>query len=485
MLTVDSSACIPTINIIQIKKPNEIFQNKTFGINVTLQAAQGDALDTNVTILVPEGWEVWNTTAYSNVYYIGTIPNGAIRDAHFDIKPNSSGSFTLMIYANATMLGEAKSSETTTSVFVYKWLTPASALEPSLPKVLNAGESLVASFSCEAGSYRIANLTISSINLTIEPREVLLRVYSYNGTDWIDILHSYKINLTSARNDFVPLLKNQLNVNETGYCKFKISNIGSNDINITGLTLEGYYSETVQIQDIQVKVGEVITTGLEPSEQLFNVTVRIVNSLPSSVSGTLWLNITNSSGYLVNYSSLPVFIAPDSFNLTNFTNINTSEWLADNYNLRAYLTYDGKSTERTEQLTFKSVSVEAKGPKYQCNATTEEFSVTIEHPFADAVEYNVSLQVPAEWSYSPSYILINASQPGSYKAKFNLTAQAGATQNYIINASVAYTYPGISKIKQANYTIQAGNAIPILEIIRETPKIVGKGIVFDSQLSCS
>jgi hypothetical protein len=480
-VNVDSSACVPSINIIQIKKPNEIFQNKTFGINVTLQAVQGDALDANVTILVPAGWEVWNTMHYSNVYYLGTIASGSIKDAHFDIKPNSPGGFSLTIYANATMGGEAKSDQKSTSVYIYKWLIPTQALE-SLPIVLKAGESLISSFNCEVGNYRIANLTISSTNLTTLPQEVLLRVYVYNGTDWLDILHNYKINLTSQRIDFVPILQNQLLTNETGYCTIKISNIGSNDINITGLTLEGYYNETVQIQDIQVKVNEAITTGLETSESSFNVTIRIANSLASDISGTLWLNITNSTGYLVNYSSQLITIPAKSFVLINFSNINTSTWLQNNYNIKAYLAYGSNSIERSEQLIFRNVVVSSKSSNWMCNQTTEIYNVTIYHPFNDFIQYNISLEVPQGWSYSPSFILVNASFPGNYTASFNLTSSNSESEIAIVNASVSYNYPGIQKSKKASFTIQESNSIAILEIIRETPKVIGNNRVFDSRL---
>jgi hypothetical protein len=228
------------------------------------------------------------------------------------------------------------------------------------------------------------------------PQEVLLRFYVYNGTDWLDILHNYKINLTSQRTDFIPILQNQLNVNETGYCTIKISNIGSNDINITSLTLEGYYNETVQIQDIQVKVNEATTTGLETSESSFNVTVRIANSLASDIPGTLWLNITNSSGYLLNYSSQSVIIPAKSFALINFTNINTSGWLQDNYSLRAYLIYDSKSTERTEKLIFKAIAVSSKSSNWMCNQTTEIYNVTIYHPFNDFIQIQYFVG-SAEW----------------------------------------------------------------------------------------
>ena len=70
---------------------DEIFENRTFGINTTFMALQGDATDINATITVPAGWTVWNGTAYSNVVYIASILSGNTKDAHWDITPNSSG----------------------------------------------------------------------------------------------------------------------------------------------------------------------------------------------------------------------------------------------------------------------------------------------------------------------------------------------------------------------------------------------------------
>ena len=131
-------------------------------------------------------------------------------------------------------------------------------------------------------------------------------------------------------------MRNQIFANETGYCKFRISNIGNNIINITDLKFSGYYNETVQIQDIQAKVNSNVTTGIEPSETLFNVSVRLANSVSTAYSGTLWLNITNSSGYVVNYSSQSINVLANSVNIFNFTNISTSGWSEGTYTLKAF-----------------------------------------------------------------------------------------------------------------------------------------------------
>jgi hypothetical protein len=477
-ISLDVTGCVPTVQVQAIYNPREVFIYRNFTVNAsitTIGPAGSQANDVNVSIILPEGWQVDEATKQ-----LGTIPVGTVQKVWWNVNATSYGEANVTV--NATSSNAGNHSLISDKFVVYK-LKPSSLPQESLPFVLEAGKEKVFSWQCEAGNYRIANLTISSTNLTALPQEVLLRVYVYNGTDWLDILHSYKINLTSSRTDFIPILQKQLSANETGYCTIKISNIGSNDINIAGLTLEGYYNETAQIQDIQVKVNEVETTGLETSESLFNVTIRIANSNATTYSGTLWLNITNSTGYLVNYSSQSVTIPANSLVLINFTNINTSTWLQDTYSLRAYLIYDSKSVERTEKLIFKDVVVSSKSSNWMCNSTTESYNVTIYHPFNDFIQYNVTLEVPSGWSFSPSYQLVNVSSAGNYTISFNLTSSNAASEIAIVNASVTYNYPGIQKSKKASFTIQESNSIAILEVIRETPKLVGSDKVFDSRLT--
>jgi len=105
---------------------------------------------------------------------------------------------------------------------------------------------------------------------------------------------------------------------------------------------------------------------------------------------------------------------------------------------------------------------------YMCNQTTDWFNVSLKHVFNDSIDYNVSLEVPTDWSYSGAQI-INATSQGNYTVTFNLTSGTSALQG-TVNATINYTYPGINKIKKSPKTIENNLSIPILEIIRETPK---------------
>jgi hypothetical protein len=69
--------------------------------------------------------------------------------------------------------------------------------------------------------------------------------------------------------------------------------------------------------------------------------------------------------------------------------------------------------------------------------------------------------------------------PGNYIVSFNLTSSNSASEIAIVNASVTYNYPGIQKSKKSSFTIQESNSIAILEVIRETPKVIGNNRVFE------
>ncbi|MCG2724293.1 hypothetical protein L6303_06120, partial [archaeon] len=479
---INTEACTPSIDITSSKYPKEYFQNRSFGMNITVMAVQGNAIKTNATVVVPSGWTVWNGTDFSSIYYLENIAAGAAKDAHFEITPNASGNFTITVYANATM-DAMRSDITAVDISVYKWLSATSAAHPAMPKTLAPNTEIIAAFNCESQNSRIANLTITSENMTFDAKNITLRVYVYNGTEWTDILHSYKINLSSARSDEIPILAEQLKTNETGYCTFKISNIGNNSINITGLTLAGYYNETIIIEDILAKAGDIATTGIEPSEGFFNITVRLANSESAGQSGTMWLNITNLTGDIVNSSSQAVSINGDSVYLANFTGMNTTSWAPGNYTMKASFIYGSKSAERIEKLIFETVSITSKTTGWMCNQTTEEYNVTVVHPFTDNITYNITLLAPAGWTYVPASQLIEATNPANYTATFNITASSSAAENITVNATANYTYPGIQKSKNSTYAIQESNSFAILEVVRETPITIGKDSVFDSRLS--
>ncbi|MCK5063521.1 MAG: hypothetical protein KAR23_06340, partial [Candidatus Aenigmarchaeota archaeon] len=214
-----------------------------------------------------------------------------------------------------------------------------------------------------------------------------------------------------------------------------------------------------------------------------NVSVRLANSENTLFKGILWLNITNSTGDIINYTSQSVSISADTIHTANITNINTSLWVSDDYNLNAYLVNDSTTYSRTESFIFKNISVSSLVLDWMCNQTVEEYNVTIDNPFTDAIQYNVSLETPAGWTYSPNYQELNTTSSGNYTLNFNLTSSSSASETVEVNASVVYTYPVSEKTRNSTYTIIESNSMAILEVVRETPSNVGTGIVFDSQLT--
>ena len=107
-------------------------------------------------------------------------------------------------------------------------------------------------------------------------------------------------------------------------------------------------------------------------------------------------------------------------------------------------------TQRIESLIFNNVSASLSASPYMCNATNQTVNLSLYHPFTDAVVYNVSLQVPGGWSYSPTSQLVNATAIGNYSLMFNITSSA-ATSTSTINASINYSYPsGLSRQRTAN-----------------------------------
>jgi hypothetical protein len=476
-------AC-PEFNVTQVLSPKEVFQFNKFGINATLRIKDRNATNTNITLHALD----WLVEPSSN-QYLGKITVGLgetkFVPVHWDVNLTTLSPYLdyyqLNITANTTdeippINYYEHANATNVTAYV---LTQPDLAEPSLPLVLNSDEETVASWPCESGSYRIANLSLSMANLTVEPKIIALRLLSYNGSSWLDVLHSYRINLTDLTSVWFSLLNEQIASNESGYCRVKLINVGENSFNLTELKLVAYYKPEVRIQDIIIKVNETITTGLEPSESSFNLSVKIRNPRSESYYATLWVNITNSSGYLVNYTKLTFTLPASSTYVANISDINTSSWLEDVYKIKASLSWDNKNNERVESLIFKSINISVKASSYQCNSTTEPFVVIVKHPFADFVQYNVSFEVPSDWSYSPSYQLINASEAKDYEVVFNLTSSVGTE---LINASVSYSYPGIDKVKKVSKRIEASDAIAILEVARETPRIIASDKVFESNL---
>ncbi|MCW1307597.1 MAG: hypothetical protein OH337_00005, partial [Candidatus Parvarchaeota archaeon] len=474
-ITIQLLGCQPQVEIYKIYAPKETFQYRNFTINATLTSWVGNAQDVNATIILPEGWYVDEVTKS-----LGIIAVGEYKPVWWHITPTTYGEINVTIVVNSSNAGsDVASSDNFT---VYKLKQPSPPLE-QLPFIINENEEKVLNWECEAGDYRIANLTLTIGNVTASPYEIVLRVWSYNGTNWLDILHSLKINLTGEQNLSILMLQNQLNADENGRCKVRIANVGDNGFNLSWAELQAYYTEAIKIQDILVKVNEAILSGLEGSEEEFNVSVRIANSYEAPCSGTLWLNITNTSGAIFYSSSQPISLAGDSIAFFNFTGISTIGWEYGFYVLKTYVECGPSSSERTETLLLQDVVVESSGSRWMCNSTTEPYYVIVYHPFNESIQYNISLIVPTGWSYTPSYQLIEASTPGKYLVRFDLTSSNAQSETVAINATVQYMYPlGVTKSKNASFTIEEGSSLPILEVIRETPSVVASNLVFKSRL---
>ena len=349
---------------------------------------------------------------------------------------------------------------------------------------VETGSSLTADWDCFAGDYRIATLTTYLESLDAE-NATNIRVSVYSGDKYLDILHNYSIGPNATRLD-IAILRDQLLVNESGYCKIKIDNIGEINLLVDYLSLKSYYTEAAKVIDIIPKIDEVETRGLETDDELFNVTVKIKNSIvDTSYTISVDLNITNSSNDLVNYSTFSSVSLPANSTIeVNFTHINTSTWSAGNYNIKGSIRGGGVTfAERDENLTFRDVNLTVDTIDYMCNKTTEIFNVTLYHPFVDTITYNVTLEVPSGWAFSPNNVTITANSSGYYNATFILNSSSSTGENVLINVTANYTYPGnTSKLKRENISIEENNSIPILEVIRETPENIAADTPFTSRL---
>jgi len=209
------------------------------------------------------------------------------------------------------------------------------------------------------------------------------------------------------------------------------------------------------------------------------------NFTSDTPSADLTINITNSTGSVLNHSTIPNIEISNATTQQEFIDINTTTWQPDDYTIKARIIGNFNTTpfERTEPFTFKYVNITSKTTKYICNATTETLDVTITHPFNDPIEYNISLNLPPGWTYS-GYQLLNATQPQNYTTTFNITSDNNITRNISVNPIINFTYPNnLNKTRLINKTIQQNNNTPILEITRETPKVTATDGVFESALT--
>jgi len=250
--------------------------------------------------------------------------------------------------------------------------------------------------------------------------------------------------------------------------------------------LETYYNETIHIQDIIPQLTLLNTTGIDPSDDFFNITIRVINSHnQSDYAVNITINITDSTGTVLNTTKQETTLLANTTTTDQIINIDTTTWTADDYIITTSLTgnFTGEPPVRSEPFTFKAINITSSSVTYICNSTTENYDVTIKHPYTGQIEYNVSLRLPSDWSYS-GYQLLNASEPGNYTANFTIISDnTNPIRNTSVNASINYTYNNLTRDIQNNLTIQQHNARPILETIRETAQVINSDSVFESALT--
>jgi len=473
-VTISSPGCEDSISVYSTTVPIEAFQNQTFTVNSTITAF-GSTTGTDVNVILNTttaiGWQIATQTQN-----IGSVGIGAYPTASWQVNATTFGDFKLNVYANSSNIGNGTAN---TSDFTVRKLFPLTYVS-NIPTTIETGNESLFSWACDPSEngYRVA-----TFNLTLNTSGTKIRVSTYSGIDWVDVLHSENYNTSGVlQSDLISVLQSQINPNETGYCSIKVKNLGNLDVIIANATLKAFYVPNTTIQDIDAQIGTTSTTGIEPSEDYFNVSIRLANGEAVDRMVNVTLNITNSSGDVVNTSTnLNVNIPSLSSNSSNFTNIPTSGWAEGNYKLRAYIV-GGVTDTRIEDFIFKNVTMGINSESnYMCNQTTDWFNVTVIHPFNDTIEYNVSLEIPNGWAYSGSQTF-NASTQTNYTLTFNVTTDATSVLGRI-NATLIYSYPGVSKTKRLGKSIENNQSIPILEVVRETPKIIGGDIVFDSRLS--
>src|SRR3989339_638603 len=460
------SGCTATVDAFNVNVPSEVFQNNLFKTNGSVTAWVSSSNDVYAILNSTEiGWTINNP-----VQSLGTVEVGSYKPVSWNVTPSTYGVTNMSMFANSSNAGN--DTQLSNNFVVYKELTSAVTLD-DLPVTLEPNNQSIFSWNCDAANYRIAKLNVNwnSVGTNV-------RVYSYDGLIWNDILHSEYVSSTISKQ--IAILSNQLFTNESGLCTVKFENVGENEIEITDLTLQGYYSESLKIEDIITSINGVNVRGIETSESLINVSVKIANSLDASRNVDVELNIVDSDLNNVNSSSVAgVNINANSVSYVNFTNIPTSSWTSGEYSLNINV-FGDETDSRTENLTFKDVIASAVFYDYMCNGTIENYKVNLYHPFNEKINYDVTLNLPSGWSYSGGQT-INAILPGNYTVLFNVTSGQNNEQTSV-NASIDYSYP-VAKNKLISQSVENGDNIPILEVVREMPKVVGRNTVFDAQLS--
>ncbi|RKY30030.1 MAG: hypothetical protein DRP74_07785, partial [Candidatus Omnitrophota bacterium] len=465
-ITLVLSGCTATVDVYPpVLTPNEVFQNNTFIVNATVTAWISAAKNVTMKLNTSSIWQVDNKEQF-----FASIGVGSYQPVTWNVNATTYGTFILNISANSSNAGT--DSELSDSLYVYKKLKLNQSIE-SMPININTDNYEILSWLCPAANYRTAN-----INITWNATSTWARVYVYDGYGWKDVMHSKYIN-ASLKQTQLNILNQQMFPNSTGFCNVKIENVGDNILYVKNVTMEAFYQPTVKIRDLVVKIDNSETTGFETRDKFFNVTVKIENSDNTNYNINVTLNVTDENDNVVNSSKQEVIVNAGSTVYVNFTNINTTGWNQELYTMKAYVTGD-KNDNRNEIVTLKNVTAVVNTVNYMCNLTTEYFNVTIVHPFNESVQYNVSLTLPTGWNYSGSQV-VTTSGSANYTLKFNITA-SNSPDNVTIIANINYTFPSSTKSITRSFNIEMNNNIPILEVVRETPKVIGSNKVFDSAL---
>ncbi|MBS3150816.1 hypothetical protein J4443_00345, partial [Candidatus Woesearchaeota archaeon] len=158
-------------------------------------------------------------------------------------------------------------------------------------------------------------------------------------------------------------------------------------------------------------------------------------------------------------------------------------WNEDDYKINATVTGAAATLDRSEDFVFKNVNMTLDEIKYMCNSTTENFNVTLINPFNENITYNLTLEVPNDWSFAPSSILIDANKSDEYNALFNITSSNAAAETVLINVTADYVFPNnISKQLVIDHPIEENDSMPILIALREVPSEVAQDTPFKSRI---
>ena len=267
-----------------------------------------------------------------------------------------------------------------------------------------SGESKILAFSCLAADYRLTSFTLG-MNST---NGSAVRVYVFNSTSFKEVINYLPVNGDISRS--IRLIRQFFSPNGTGHCLVKIENIGNNKVQINSASMNAYLERKAKVIDIIPEINGIETYSLNNDDNLLNVTVEILNSYSQTISGTLWVNITDENNNVVNYTSFSVSLSPNSFINKTVENIDTSSWNGA-YTIKAYLTYSSNESSLIETVVKSDLIYEARYVKYICPSTKEQVKILISHVYSNNVSYNLSLEVPSGWNYQPDYICLLYTSP--------------------------------------------------------------------------